>query len=175
MAACAQLLSAPLSQLEMAACAQLLSPAWNQLARPPLDSAARAQLPRDSPLHPELSPAAAQLDKTAAAQLESSAGPQLATCSLESAPRALNRLLSAALHCCREKELIGPWLLSFSSRYLRTLASTSCELSPPLASSSMKLLPNSASKTIRCSNEIPGRASSRMRKAYLLSEAATKR
>ena len=51
MAACAQLLSAPLSQLEMAACAQLLSPAWNQLARPPLDSAARAQLPRDSPLH----------------------------------------------------------------------------------------------------------------------------
>ena len=40
MAAPAQLLSAPLSQLEMAACAQLLSPAWNQLARPPLDSAA---------------------------------------------------------------------------------------------------------------------------------------
>ena len=63
MAACAQLLSAPWSQLEMAACAQLLSAPWSQL-----EMAACAQL---------LSAPWSQLDSAAAPQLDCATSPQL--------------------------------------------------------------------------------------------------
>src|ERR1700754_1682559 len=119
MAACAELLSAPCSQLEIAACPQLLSAPCSQLdnaAEPQLDCAVCDQLVRASPLHPpELCPAAAQLDKTAAAQLERSAGLQLLTEPLEIPPKALNRLLSTAAHFSWENELTSPGLVSFSS------------------------------------------------------------